>query len=99
MQNCYQNKPKFNSTYLRNSEHKMKDGTYVRNLDEHKSIGIHSIALYVNYNVNYFDDFGVENIPKEINKIHRKNIEYNIEYKLIVQLCVDIFVLDLLILS
>ena len=77
----------------------MKDGTYVRNLDEHKSIGIHSIALYVNYNVNYFDDFGVENIPKEINKIHRKNIEYNIEYKLIVQLCVDIFVLDLLILS
>ena len=52
----------------------MKDGTYVRNLDEHKSIGIHSIALYVNYNVNYFDDFGVENIPKEINKIHRKNI-------------------------
>ena len=50
------------------------------NLDEFKSIGTHWIALYVNRNnATYFDSFGVEHIPKEINKIIRnKNIITNI---------------------
>ena len=40
---------------------------YVINLDEYKSIGTHSIALYVNdNNIIYFDNFWVEHIPKEI---------------------------------
>ena len=54
----------------------MKDGAYVINLDECKSLGIHQIALYVNSdNATYFDSFGVEYIPKEIAKlIGNKNI-------------------------
>ena len=39
------------------------------NLNDYKSIGTHSIALYVNAKtVTYFDSFGVEHIPKEIKK-------------------------------
>ena len=54
----------------------MKDGTYVINLDEYKSIGTHWVAMYVSGdNMTYFDSFGVEHIQKEINKfIDKKNI-------------------------
>ena len=39
------------------------------NLNEFKSIETHWIGLYVNANNRvYFDDFGVEHIPKEILK-------------------------------
>ena len=39
------------------------------NLDEYADIGTHSIALYVKTNeIIYFDSFGVEHIPKEIEK-------------------------------
>ena len=42
---------------------------YVINLDEYSDIGTHWIALYVNTKtVTYFDNFGVENISKEIKK-------------------------------
>ena len=51
----------------------IKDGAYVINLDEFKSIGSHWIALYVNdnnrrasYDAIYFYSFGVENILREI---------------------------------
>ena len=59
---------------------KVKDGTYVINLDDYKSIGSHWIALYVyNNNITYFDSFGVEHFPKEIKKfIGNKNIITNI---------------------
>ena len=50
-----------------NNLSKIKDGAYVINLDEFKSIGAHWIVLYVNYNnVTYFDGFEVDHIPKEI---------------------------------
>ena len=40
------------------------------NLDESESIGTHWIALCVNAkNVTYFDNFGVEHIPKDITKL------------------------------
>ena len=73
---CYQNEPKFNGVYLRNKSLKVKDEAYIINLDEYKSIGIHWIALFVkNNNVTYFDNFGVEHIPKEIKEFMRnKNI-------------------------
>ena len=48
---------------------KRKDGTYVTNLDEYSDIGMHWVTLYVQNNKNsviYFDSFGVEHIPKEI---------------------------------
>ena len=48
IQMYYQNEPKFNSIYSRNNLYKIKDGTYIINLDEHESVGTHWIALYVN---------------------------------------------------
>ena len=61
------NEPNFNAVSSRNNLPKIKDGTYVKNLDEYESIGTHRIALYVNNNnLTYFDHFGVEHIPKEI---------------------------------
>ena len=50
IQKYYQNEPKFNGVCLRNNFLKIKDGAYVINLDESKSIGTHWIALHVNGN-------------------------------------------------
>ena len=73
IQKYYQNEPKFNGVYSRNNLPKIKDGAYLINLDEFKSIKTHWIALYVNgnnrrasYNAIYFNSFVVEHIPKEI---------------------------------
>ena len=67
----YQNEPRFNWVSCRdNLLDKIKDGTYVINLDEISGIGIHWIGLYVNKRtVTYFDSFGPDHIPKEIKKI------------------------------
>ena len=46
IQNYYQNEPKFNGVYWRNNLPKIKDGTYIINPDEFKSIGTHWIALH-----------------------------------------------------
>ena len=81
IQRYYQNDPRFNCVYSRdNLSDKIKDGAYVLNLDEYSDIGTRWIALYVNTNtVTYFDSFGVEHIPKEINNfINNKNIIANI---------------------
>ena len=75
------NEPKFNGVYLRNNLPKIKDGAYVINLDDYKSIVTHWIPLYVNNNnnVTYFDSFGVKHILKEIKEfIGNKNIITNI---------------------
>ena len=76
IQKYYQNEPKFNDVYSRNNLPKVKDGAYVINLDDYKSIGTHWIALYVNdNNIIYFDSFGVEHIPKKIKRfIGKKDI-------------------------
>ena len=80
IQKYYQKKCKFNGVYSRNSLPETKDGAYVINLDEYKSIGTHWIALYVNANkVTYFDSFGVKHIPKDIRKsIGNKKFKTNI---------------------
>ena len=83
MQKFYQNEPKFNGVYSRKSLPKIKDGTYIKDLDQYRSVGTHWIALYVNgsafYDGTYFGSFGVENIPKEIKKfIGNKVITTNI---------------------
>ena len=62
-----------------------KDGPYVINLVEYKSIRTHLITLYVNgdngsalYDAAYFDSFGVKQFPIEIEKfIENKNIITN----------------------
>ena len=69
IQNSYQNEPKFNGVYSRNNLTKIKNGVYVINHDEFKSIGTNWIASYVNgNNIIYLDSYGVEPIPKEIQK-------------------------------
>ena len=80
IQKYYHNEPKFNGFYLRNNFPKIRDGAYLINLDEFKSIGTHWIALYVNgNNIIYFDSFWVGHFPKEIKKIiGNKNIITNI---------------------
>ena len=61
IQRYYQNEPNFKGAYSRNNLPKIKDLTYVINLDEFKSIGNHWIALYVNgNNIMYFDSFEYE---------------------------------------
>ena len=58
---------------------KLKKGAYVINLDEYENTGTHWVSLFVKpkYTV-YFDSFGVEHIPKEINKFIRNEIKSNI---------------------
>ena len=50
-----------------NLPNKIKDETYVINLDHYSDIGNHWISLHaLNNNGTFFDTFGVEHIPKEI---------------------------------
>ena len=79
IQKYYQKEPNFNGVYSRNNLCKIKDGAYIINLEEQKSIGVHWIALYVTAeNVTCFDSFRVEHIPKANRKFIRdKNIITN----------------------
>ena len=67
--------------YSRNNlPNKIKKGAYVIiNLDEYENMGTHWIALFVKpkYTV-YFNSFGIEHIPKEINKFINNDIKSNI---------------------
>ena len=78
----YQKEPRFNGVYSRNSLPKtIKKGAYVINLDEYENTATHWVSLFVKpkYTTEssslertiYFDSFGVEHIPKEINKFIR----------------------------
>ena len=80
IQKYYQNEPRFNGVFSIDNLPKIKDGAYVKNLDEYSDIGTHWVALYVqNNNVTYFDSFGVEHMPKEIRTfISNKNITTNV---------------------
>ena len=53
IQKSYQNESKFNGVYSRKNLPKGKDTEYVISLDEHKSIGTHQKAVYVNGDVTY----------------------------------------------
>ena len=69
----YKNKPRFNGVYSRdNLPNKIKKGAYVINLHEYENTGTHWVSLFVKTNeAIYFDSFGIEHIPKEINKFIR----------------------------
>ena len=70
----YKNEPRFNGVYSRNKlPNKIKKGAYVINLDEYENTGTHWGSLFVKpkYTTVYFDSFGIEHIPKEINKFIR----------------------------
>ena len=75
----YKNEPRFNGAYSRNNlPNKIKKGAYVINLDEYENTGTHWVSLFVKpkYTV-YFDSFGIEHIPKEINKFINNDIKSN----------------------
>ena len=78
MQKYYQKEPTFNDFYSRNNLPKIKDGTFLINLDEFRLIRNHN-----GNNIIYFDCFGVEHIPKEIKTFIGKKISSQIfiEYK------------------
>ena len=76
----YANEPRLNGVYSRNNlTNKLKKGAYVINLDEYENSGTHWVSLFVKpkYTV-YFDSFGIEHIPKEINKFINNDIKSNI---------------------
>ena len=51
-----------------NLPNKIKKGAYVINLDEYENTGTYWVSLFVKANkVIYFDSFGIEHIPEEIN--------------------------------
>ena len=79
IQKYYKNEPNLNGVYSRSNLPKTKDGTYIKTLDEYKSIGTHWISLHLNgKNIMYFDIFGVEHVPRKIEKlIENKNIIAN----------------------
>ena len=66
----YASESRFNGVYSRDNLPKVtKKGAYVITLDEYENTGTYWIALSVKTNeVIYFDSFGIEHIPKEINK-------------------------------
>ena len=86
----YKNEPRFNGVYARNNLPKIiKKEADVINLDEYENTGTHWVSLFVKpkYTIEssslkhtvYFDSFGVEHIPKEINKfIGNSDIKRNI---------------------
>ena len=77
----YKNELRFNGVYSRNNlPNKIKKGAYIISLDEFENTGTHWVSLFFKTNeVIYFDSFGVEHIPKEINKfIGNKNIKSNL---------------------
>ena len=80
MSEYYKNEPRFNGVYSRNNlPNKIKKGAYVINLDEYENIGTHWVSLFVKSKyTGYFDSFGVEHIPKEINKLINNDIQSNI---------------------
>ena len=77
----YKNEPRFNGVYSRDNMPKtIKNGAYAISLDEYADVGTHWINLCVKHNeVIYFESFGVEHVPKEIQKlIGHKNMKTNI---------------------
>ena len=86
----YKNEPRFNGVYSRNNlPNKIKKGAYVINLNEYENTRTHWVSLFVKpkYTTEssssectvYFKSFGIEHIPKEINKfIGNNDIKSNI---------------------
>ena len=66
--------PRFNSAFSKNNLPRIKDRTYVINVDNKKSDGTHWVSLFIVRNPTVFlDSFEIECIPQEIlNKIKDK---------------------------
>ena len=67
IQKYYQNEPRFNGVYSRDSLPKIKDGPSIMNVDEYSDIETYWIALHIQSNdVIYFHSIGVEHVLKDI---------------------------------
>ena len=76
----YENEPKCNGLYSTNNLSKIKDGTYIINLDEYELIGTHCIALYVNAkNLIYFGN-SLEIKIYEYTNLYEKNDKILLKY-------------------
>ena len=80
---CYQSEPKFNGVYSRNNLPKVKNGAYVMNLDECKSIEPRQVSLQVDddngspsYDTTYFDSLVLEYIPIDFMLKEKKLVDY-----------------------
>ena len=73
----YKNETRFNGVYSRDNLPKtIKKSAYVINLDEYADAGTHWIALYVkNKKVVYFDNFGVEHVPKALEHVYEHELQ------------------------
>ena len=80
IQGYHQNEPKFNGVYSGTNLPKIKDGAYVINLDEFKSIGTHWRALYVNNNNNNNNN-NSDNINNGNNNNNSDNNDNNVTIK------------------
>ena len=65
IQKYYQSKPKFKSFYSRNNFSKIKDGTYLLNVNEFKSIVTHWMALLI---ISNEEMNGIKKIAKSLNE-------------------------------
>ena len=73
--------PRFTGVYSRyNLPKTVNNGAYVVNLDDYANIDTHWVVLYVSNNdVTYFDSFGVEHAPEEVERfVGNKSIKANI---------------------
>ena len=76
----YENEPRCNGLYSTNNLSKIKDGTYIINLDEYELIGTHCIALYVNAkNLIYFEN-SLEKKIYEYTNLYEKNDKILLKY-------------------
>ena len=65
----FKNEPRFKGVYSRNNLPKRDEGAYVINLEDNTKAGSHWVALFVKKDkCTYFDSFGIEHIPIEIEK-------------------------------
>ena len=81
IQKYYRMEPRFNSVSSKNNlPNKIKDGAYIKNLDEYADLGTHWIALFCKrIEIVYFDSFSVEHVPEEIKEsVENKNVKANI---------------------
>ena len=82
-QKYYQNKPKLNGAYSRNSLSKIKDMNIV-NLDEYESIAARWIALHLSAeNIAFFDSIGVNDIVKN------QKLENSLEIKVLQKIFIE----------
>ena len=58
-----------NGAFSRNNLPRIKDGTYVINLDDKNSKRTNWVSLLIEQNAAlYFDSFGMEHIPQEVKR-------------------------------